>query len=79
MTNLALIRLFSGVNSQVSFELESVRAGICAVWTLIGTLPGVAPHMTFQFAQLYTGIVTVWALVRLLMSVDITNMSHQFT
>lgn len=79
MTDLTLIRLFSGVNSQVSLELESVRAGICAVWTLIGTFSGVASHVAFQLAQLYTGIVTVWALVRLLMSMDVTHMSHQFT
>ena len=62
---------------EMSLELESVRAGVCTVRTLVRSLATVTPHVSLELAQLHRHVVTVRALVRLLMSVSVPHVSHQ--
>ena len=77
LANVALVGLFSRVNPHVSFELESVGAGVGAVGALVGTLAGVATHVSLELAQFHAGVVTLGALVGLLVGVPVAYMTHQ--
>ena len=77
MAEVALVRLLPCVDSEVTFQPEYVRTGVCAVGTLVRPLSTVASHVSLQLAQLHCCVVTVRTLVRLLMGVFISHMSCQ--
>lgn len=50
VANVAFVRLLTGVDAQMSFQLERVRRGVRAMRTLIWPLARVTPEVSLQFA-----------------------------
>lgn len=67
------------MNTEMAFEFVSVGGSIGAVWTLVRPFAGMTSHVAFEFRQFHRCIIAFGATMRLLVSVPVTNMTHQFT
>lgn len=78
MTNIAFVGFFASMNAEMSFQLEGIGAGICAMRALVGPLARVAPHVSLELAQLDGSIVAFRAPVWLFVGVAVTDVANQF-
>lgn len=77
MTNVAFVRLFARVNSQVTLQFVRVRTGVGTMRALIRSLASVAAHMTLQLGQLDASVVTLTATMRLFVRVPIAHVTDE--
>lgn len=78
-TYLALVRLFSGVDPQVPFQLKGVRTGVRAMGTLVRSFARVTTDVPLQLGQFHARVIALGTFVGFFVRMTVTDVAHQFT
>lgn len=79
MADITFVGFLSGVNPQVSFQLERIWRSVGTMGTLIRAFAGVTPDVTLQFAQFNTGVIALGTFMRFFKCMTVAHVSHKLT